>query len=508
MSDRVRVRFAPSPTGPLHIGGVKTALLNYLYAKKRRGDFILRIEDTDQSRFVPGAEKYILNSLKWLGINHNEGVGVKHKKGHCKSYRQSKRHCYEKYAMELVKKGYAYYAFETPEELDKIRLEFELNNKKFSYDYHTRTTIKELKNSLNLDKNETSERIKSDKPYVIRFKMPENKKIKVKDIIRGTIYFNTSSLDDKIIFKSDGMPTYHLANVVDDHLMKITHVIRGEEWLPSLPLHIMLYEAFGWHQPEFAHQSLILKPSGQGKLSKRDGDKFGFPVFPLEWKSPSGEVSAGYREAGYFPEAVVNILAMLGWNPGTEQEIFTMEELIQAISLERVTKAGARFDPEKAKWFNQQHLQRKSDKELAVLFNDILVNKGINKEPDFIEKVVGLIKERASFVSDFWGLSSYFFIAPESFDEKARKKFWKEDTTQIITECRKILENTNPFTSTELEERIKTWIGSKEIGFGKVMNPLRLAIVGAAMGPHLFDILEMIGKEETLKRIKGALDKL
>ena len=503
MSDRVRVRFAPSPTGPLHIGGVKTALLNYLYAKKCVGDFILRIEDTDQSRFVQGAEEYINESLEWLGLIPDEGV---RQGGEYGPYRQSERmEIYRQYADQLIESGWAYYAFDTPEELEELRNKYEAEKKTFSYDSTVRN---QLNNSLKLEKEETQKRVDAGKPYVLRFRMPENRELTVNDIIRGTIRFNTSTLDDKVIFKSDGMPTYHLANVVDDHLMKITHVIRGEEWLPSLPLHIMLYEAFGWQQPEFAHQSLILKPSGQGKLSKRDGDKFGFPVFPLEWKSPGGEISAGYREAGYFPEAVVNILAMLGWNPGTEQEIFTREELIQAISLERVTKAGARFDPEKAKWFNQQHLQRKSNKELAALFNVFLVKRGINREPDFIEKVVSMIKERASFVADFWQLSSYFFVAPDSFDEKAQKKFWKEDTPQIISECRGILMNAESFTLTKLEEAIKSWIESKEIGFGKVMNPLRLAIVGAAMGPHLFDIMEMIGKEETLKRIDRALDQL
>lgn len=503
MSDRVRVRFAPSPTGPLHIGGTKTALLNYLFAKKHGGDFILRIEDTDQTRFVPGAEEYINESLEWLGLIPNEGV---RQGGEYGPYRQSERmEIYRGYADKLIESGWAYYAFDTPEELEELRNKSEIEKKTFSYDSSVRA---QLNNSLKLGKEETKKRIDAGESYVLRFLMPENREVVVNDIIRGTIRFNTSSLDDKVIYKSDGMPTYHLANVVDDHLMKITHVIRGEEWLPSLPLHILLYEAYGWHKPEFAHQSLILKPSGQGKLSKRDGDKFGFPVFPLEWKSPSGEISAGYRESGYFPEAVVNILAMLGWNPGTEQEVFTMEELIQAISLERVTKAGARFDPEKAKWFNQQHLQRKPVKELAVLFNTVLTEKGINRDPAIVERIVDMVKDRASFITDFWDLSSYFFIAPVSYDEKALKKFWKEDTSQIISKCRDILGEVDLFTSTELEERIIAWIESKEMGFGKVMNPLRLSIVGAAMGPHLFDIMEMIGKEETLKRIDRALKQL
>ncbi len=505
MSARVRVRFAPSPTGPLHIGGTKTALLNYLFAKKNGGDFILRIEDTDQSRFVPGAEEYINESLEWLGLTPDEGVK---QGGTYGPYRQSERiEIYRSYADQLIESGWAYYAFDTPEELEKLRTDFEAEKKTFSYDFRIRNR---LNNSLVIGKGETQKKIAAGEPYVLRFLMRENIEVHAKDIIRGDIQFNTSTLDDKVIFKSDGLPTYHLANVVDDHLMKITHVIRGEEWLPSLPLHIMLYRAFGWEDemPQFAHQSLILKPSGQGKLSKRDGDKFGFPVFPLEWKSPTGEISSGYREAGYFPEAVVNILAMLGWNPGTEQEVFSLKELIQAISLERMTKAGARFDPEKARWFNQQHLQRKPDAELAQLFNKILVQKGIYKDLAYIEKVVGMVKERAVFVNDLWEQSYYFFVAPDSYDEKTRKKFWKEDTPKIVSECQRIIHSVESFTSQELEEKIKSWVESSGMGFGKIMNPLRLAIVGAAMGPHLFDIMKMIGREETLERIDRALAEL
>ena len=502
MSARVRVRFAPSPTGPLHIGGVKTALLNYLFAKKNKGDFILRIEDTDQSRFVPGAEEYIDEALEWLGLIPDEGIK---QGGSFGPYRQSERkEIYRKYADELVNTGWAYFAFDTPEELEKLRTEAEKKNETFSYD----SSIRErLNNSLVLGEDKTNQKIKAGEPYVIRFHMPENIEIQARDIIRGEIRFNTSTLDDKVIFKSDGLPTYHLANVVDDHLMEITHLIRGEEWLPSLPLHIMLYKAFNWESemPQFAHQSLILKPSGQGKLSKRDGDQLGFPVFPIEWRSPNGDISTGYRESGYFPEAVVNILAMLGWNPGTEQEVFTMQELIEAISLERVTKAGARFDPEKARWFNQQHLQRKSNGELAKMFNPILLEKGIKRDMDYIEKVVALVKERAVFVNDLWEQSSFFFLPPESFDEKACKKFWKEDAPRLVTECLEIFKKAESFSAPDLEESIKSYIEGNNLGFGKVMNPLRLTIVGASMGPRLFDIMEMIGKDETVKRIQRAL---
>ncbi len=505
MPERVRVRFAPSPTGPLHIGGVKTALLNYLYAKKHNGDFILRIEDTDKTRFVPGTEEYINEALEWLGLIPDEGIK---QGGSYGPYRQSERKdIYKKYANQLIESGWAYYAFDKPEELDKLRSRFEAEGKTFSYDFRIRG---QLNNSVAIGPEKTKQNIEEIKPYVIRFLMPENIEIRAQDIIRGEISFNTSTLDDKVIFKSDGLPTYHLANVVDDHLMKITHVIRGEEWLPSLPLHIMLYKAFGWDKemPQYAHQSLILKPSGQGKLSKRDGDQLGFPVFPIEWRSPKGEVSAGYRESGYFPEAVINILAMLGWNPGTEQEVFTMEELIETISLERQIKAGARFDPEKARWFNQQHLQRKSNRELAQLFNEILLQKAIHRDIGFIEKVVGLVKERAFFVRDLWEQSFYFFTAPDSYDEKAHKKFWKEETPKIVTDCLELIQSTESYTSSELEKNIKRYIEKNELSFGKVMNPLRLAIVGASRGPHLFDVMEMIGKEETIKRIKKALSEL
>ena len=505
MSDKVRVRFAPSPTGPLHIGGVRTALFNFLFAKKHRGDFILRIEDTDQTRFVEGAEEYINESLEWLGMVPDEGVK---QGGDYGPYKQSDRQeIYKKYAQQLVDSGWAYYAFDTPEELNELRTKAESEKQAFSYDHTVRNT---LNNSLKLGQDITEEKIKNGEPYVLRFKMSENTEVEANDLIRGNVRFNTSTLDDKVIFKSDGLPTYHLANIVDDYLMKITHVIRGEEWLPSLPLHIMLYKALSWEKemPEFAHLPLILKPSGKGKLSKRDGDKEGFPVFPLEWTAPDGEISSGYRESGYFSDAVVNLLALLGWNSGTEQELFSLEELIQAFSLERVNKSGARFDPEKAKWYNQQYLKAKSDAELADLFQPILKEKGIEADNNFVEKVVTQVKERATFVTDMWDQASYFFEAPTEYDAKTTKKFWKEGTPEIVKDCLEIIKGVNPFDSALAEEKVKAYIESNELGFGKVMNPLRLAIVGAGKGPHLFDIMAMIGKEETVERIEKALDRL
>lgn len=505
MSDKIRVRFAPSPTGPLHIGGVRTALFNYLFAKQNNGDFILRIEDTDQTRFVEGAEEYINKSLEWLGMTPDEGVK---QGGSYGPYKQSERKdIYKPLAEKLINSGWAYYAFDTPEELNELRAKCEAEKKTFAYDLHTRN---ELNNSLNLSSEETNKKIQEGTPYVIRFKMPENVVVAAKDIIRGDVQFNTSTLDDKVIFKSDGLPTYHLANVADDHEMKISHVIRGEEWLPSLPLHVMLYKALGWENemPEFAHLPLILKPNGKGKLSKRDGDKEGFPVFPLEWKAPNGEISSGYRESGYFPDAVNNLLALLGWNPGTEQEIFSLEELVKTFSLERVNKSGARFDPEKAKWFNQHYLKEKSDADLAVLFITVLKEKGIDKEIPQIERIIGMLKDRAVFVQDLWEQGSYFFEAPTEYDAKTRKKFWKEETPEIITNCLDLLKGIDPFKSEVAEDYIKGFIEGSELGFGKVMNPLRLAIVGAGKGPHLFDIMEIIGKDETVKRIETALEKL
>ena len=433
--------------------------------------------------------------------------GVK-QKGKYKPYKQSERNnIYKKYLDKLLKSGKAYYAFDTTQELNKKREEYEAKNKTFSYDVYSRMS---MDSSLNIGMDKTFEKIDAGIPYVVRFRMPENIEVHAKDIIRGDIKFNTSTLDDKVIFKSDGLPTYHLANVIDDHLMKITHVIRGEEWLPSLPLHIMLYKAFGWENemPEFAHLPLILKPSGKGKLSKRDGDKDGFPVFPLEWKSPEGEVASGYRESGYFPEAVINILALLGWNSGTEQEIYSLDEMVDAFSLERVNKSGARFDPDKAKWFNQHYLQTKTDRELAASYNEILKKKGIVIDIKVAEKIVGMVKERAVFVNDLWDQSSYLFVMPENYDEQAVKKFWKEDSTQIVADCLEILKKIENFKSSEIEVQIKNYVEKHQLGFGKIMNPLRIAVVGAAIGPHLFDIFEMIGRDETIKRLEKAMKEI
>ncbi|HLW63511.1 MAG TPA: glutamate--tRNA ligase, partial [Flavobacterium sp.] len=418
MTQQVRVRFAPSPTGPLHIGGVRTALFNYLFAKKHNGVFYLRIEDTDQTRFVPGAEQYIFEALKWLGIEPDETIGKNEKFG---PYKQSERkHLYKDYALDLVHKGFAYYAFDTSEELDEKRKEAEASGKPFIYNHTTRDT---LVNSLNIPQNELEARLYNNDPYVIRFKMPSDETLTIDDLIRGKVTFDTSLLDDKVLFKSDGMPTYHLANIVDDHLQQTTHVIRGEEWLPSLPLHYLLYRSFGWETPEFAHLPLILKPVGNGKLSKRDGDKLGFPVFPLEWKAEDETVSSGYREQGYFPEAVVNFLALLGWNEGTEQEIYSLEELTKVFDLSRVNKAGAKFDPEKNKWFNHQHLMQKNNEELAELLLPELLAKGIDKKKDEVTKVIGLVKDRANFVTELYDLADYFFVAPDKYDAKATKNF-------------------------------------------------------------------------------------
>jgi len=497
MSKQVRVRFAPSPTGPLHIGGVRTALFNYLFAKKNNGVFYLRIEDTDQNRFVPGAEEYILEALNWLGIAPSETIGKNEKFG---PYRQSERkQLYKQYADQLIKSGWAYYAFDTPEALDAHRKQHEAEGKTFIYNWHNR---EKLDTSLVISEEETNKRIASGADYVIRFKTPVNETLHLQDIIRGDIKFETNLLDDKVLFKSDGMPTYHLANIVDDHLMETSHVIRGEEWLPSMPLHCLLYKAFGWEAPQFAHLPLILKPVGNGKLSKRDGDKMGFPVFPLEWKTDEG-VSSGYRENGFFPEAVVNFLALLGWNDGTDQEIFTLEELCEKFDLNRVHKAGAKFDPEKNKWFNHHYLQEQSNENLAKAFASILSEKGISTSLDLI-KIVSLIKERADFITDFWELSDYFFVAPTSYDEKAAKN-WKEETPALMQQLIAVIETIEDFTSLNMETLIKDWMTQNEIGMGKVMQPFRLSLVGALKGPHLFDIAEMIGKQETIKRLEKAI---
>ena len=506
MESNVRVRFAPSPTGPLHIGGVRTALFNYLFAKKYNGTFVLRIEDTDQTRYVANAEKYIIDALEWCNIPIDEGPGKNEKFG---PYRQSERKdLYKKYADNLIETGWAYYCFDTTEELEAHRKEHEASGKTFIYNWHNRDQGS-LVNSLVLTDNEVQSRINSGENYVIRFKTPQDELLRMEDEIRGNIKIDTNTLDDKILFKGDGMPTYHLANIVDDHLMEISHVIRGEEWLPSMPLHILLYRAFGWNTPKFAHLPLILKPVGKGKLSKRDGDKLGFPVFPLEYTNEvSGDISRGYKEDGYFPESFINMLAFLGWNPGTEQEIFSLKELVDNFDLKRVSKSGAKFSPEKASWFNQQYMQAKSDIELTDLYLPILEQKGITKDKDFVLNVVSSIKERAVFVGDFWDLSSFFFETPTSYDAKASKKNWKEGTSELMTELIKIISSIEDFSSENTEKEIKEWITAKEIGFGKVMQPLRLSLVGKLAGPHLFDIIAMIGKEEAIKRLENAIEKL
>lgn len=506
MERKVRVRFAPSPTGPLHMGGVRTALFNYLFAKKHGGDFLLRIEDTDQNRFVPGAEEYIIESLKWCGLVPDEGVGFG---GDFGPYRQSERKSmYKKYADTLIENGSAYYAFDSAEELDEFRKDAEAKKEVFSYDLHTRNR---LKNSLTLSPDEVSERLQSGQSYVIRFKMPENTNIVEEDLIRGRVSFNTNQLDDKVLFKSDGMPTYHLANVVDDHLMQITHVIRGEEWLPSMPLHILLYESLGIseNRPCFSHLPLILKPEGKGKLSKRDGDKMGFPVFPLVWKdSVSGESYRGYREDGYFPEAFVNMLALLGWSPGTEQEFFSMDELIESFDLTRVVKSGARFDPEKAKWFNRHYLQQKSPAEVAQLFLPVLKEKGIVPERAHLERIVGMIQERCEFVKDLWDQGHFFFQAPESYDEKTIQKKWKPDTNEKLEAISALFETIQEWKAETIKELFSAFMTEKEWGFGAVMVPIRVALVGGSSGPDLFEIFEMIGKEETIGRMRIACEKI
>ncbi len=498
------MRFAPSPTGPLHIGGVRTALYNYLFAKKLGGKFILRIEDTDQNRFVPGAEQYIIDSFNWCGITFDEGVTIGGEYG---PYTQSERKdLYSEYAKKLIESGNAYYGFDTGEELETIRTEYESQKKTFVYNADER---KRLRNSLNLSEKETNDLLKEGTPYVIRFRMPENEIVIMYDMIRGRVEVNSLVLDDKILFKSDGMPTYHLANIVDDHLMKISHVIRGEEWLPSLPLHVLLYDAFGWEKPEFAHLPLLLKPDGNGKLSKRDGDRLGFPVFPLQWTDPkTGNISTGFREEGYFADAFVNILAMLGWNPGDEREIFSLKQLTQTFSIERVGKSGAKFDPVKAAWYNHQYLIMRDDSELADLFMPIAVSKGILVEKEFLIDAISLVKERVNFVSELWEQLDFFFIRPEEYDPKAIKKRWKADSYDQMTELKSVLAGITDFTSENTEKAVKQWIEDKEYGMGAVMNAFRLIIVGALKGPHLFDIVALIGEEETLERIDQGLHEI
>ncbi|MFV0469414.1 MAG: glutamate--tRNA ligase [Dysgonomonas sp.] len=504
MSRKVRVRFAPSPTGALHIGGVRTALYNYLFAKQHQGDFILRIEDTDSQRFVPGAEEYIIEALTWLGLKFDEGTHIGGKYG---SYRQSERkEIYKQYVDELLNHGLAYIAFDTPAELEQKRSEI----KNFQYDASTRNL---MRNSLTLATQEVESLINEGAQYVVRFKIEPGEDVIVNDLIRGEVTINSSVLDDKVLYKSaDHLPTYHLANIVDDHLMEITHVIRGEEWLPSAPLHVLLYKAFGWTEtmPQFAHLPLLLKPEGNGKLSKRDGDRLGFPVFPLEWKDPqTGEISSGYRESGYLPEAVVNFLALLGWNPGNDEEILSMEKLIHLFSLERCSKSGAKFDYEKAKWFNHQYIQLKSNTEIAILFEPYLSQHDIlSVDRVYIEKVVSLTKERVNFVKELWDQSSFFFITPTSFDEKTVKKRWKEESPAQISELVEVLRGIDDFSSQNQEEIVKAWIESKEYHLGNVMNAFRLAIVGESKGPHMFDITATIGKQETISRLEYAVKHL
>ncbi len=514
MAEReTRVRFAPSPTGPLHIGGVRTALYNYLFAKQRGGKFILRIEDTDSQRFVPGAEEYIVESLRWCGIFPDEGVNMDGSIATAKTpqhpfapYRQSQRkEIYRKYAEELIEKGYAYYAFDTPEELEAKRSEAEAKGEAFVYNSITR---KSLRNSISLPAEVSKELVEKENNWTIRFKIPENRIVKMNDLIRGEMEVNSDTLDDKVLWKAiDSLPTYHLANIVDDHLMEITEVIRGEEWLPSLPLHYLLYEAFGWEEtrPRFAHLSLLLKPDGKGKLSKRDGDRLGFPVFPLKWVSPEGEVSRGYREDGYYPEAFINMLAFLGWNPGTEQEIFSLEELVESFSLERVIRSGAKFNAEKAKWFNQEYLRMKSNASLAEEFSPILEGKGISAPLEYIEKVCSLIKERAHFVSDFWELSDYLFTPPTSYDSATVAKFWNPETKAAIAEISKVISSTEPFTKENLDTALHNFITERSLPMGKVMNSLRLSLVGASKGPGVTEIIALLGKSETLHRIEKAI---
>jgi glutamyl-tRNA synthetase len=501
MNKQIRVRFAPSPTGPLHIGGVRTALYNYLFARKHGGSMILRIEDTDQTRYVAGAEQYIVESLAWCGIEFDESPA---KGGPHAPYRQSERKAlYKQFCDQLLDSGHAYYAFDTAEDLEQLRKEGESQKKPFIYNAHSR---KHLRNSLNMSAAEVEALILSGVAYVVRFKIPEDTTIDMEDIIRGSVQVKSETLDDKVLFKSDGMPTYHLANIVDDHLMEISHVIRGEEWLPSLPLHVLLYQAFGWEKPQFAHLPLLLKPDGNGKLSKRDGDRLGFPVFPLQWTDPvTGEKSSGYRESGYYPDAFINLLAFLGWNPGTEQELFSMDELIAAFSLERVGKSGSKFDPEKTKWFNHQYLIKRSNESIAADFSSILDAKNIVAKPQFIARVAGMLKERLHFAADLWEEGYFFFEAPQSYDKQVINKRWKADTASQMQALHQHLETLDAFETELLDQSIKQWIEVNGYGMGAVMNALRLLLVGTSKGPHLADIMALIGKEESLERIQKGV---
>lgn len=504
MTDRkVRVRFAPSPTGALHIGGVRTALYNYLFARQHGGDFVFRIEDTDSNRFVPGAEEYIIESFRWLGLTFDEGVGLGGEYG---PYRQSeRRHIYKKYVDELLNNGKAYIAFDTPEELEAKRNE--ITN--FQYDASTRPL---MRNSLTMSKEECEKRIADGEQYVVRFKVEPGIDVHVHDLIRGEVVIKSDIIDDKVLYKSaDELPTYHLANIVDDHLMLISHVIRGEEWLPSAPLHVLLYEAFGWQDtmPQFAHLPLLLKPEGKGKLSKRDGDRLGFPVFPLEWKDPkTGEVSSGFRESGYFPEAVINFLALLGWNPGTEQELFTLEELVNAFDITKCSKSGARFDYQKGIWFNHEYILHKSNEEIAKLFASVVANNGVDETLERITLVVSMMKDRVNFVHELWPLCSFFFLPPLEYDEKTVKKRWKENSAQVMTELAGVLESLDDFSIENQEHVVMAWIEEKGYKLGDVMNAFRLVLVGIGKGPGMFDISAFLGKEETLRRIRRAVEVL
>ena len=500
---RVRVRFAPSPTGPLHIGGVRTALFNYLFARQHGGDFVFRIEDTDSHRFVPGAEEYIIESFKWLGIKFDEGVSFGGDHG---PYRQSERRdIYKKYVDQLLADGKAYYAFDTPEELDAKRAEIQ----NFQYDARTRM---QMCNSLSLPEAEWRQMIADGEQYVVRFLITPGIEVHVNDMIRGDVVIKSDILDDKVLYKSaDELPTYHLANIVDDHLMEISHVIRGEEWLPSAPLHVLLYRAFGWEDtmPRFAHLPLLLKPEGKGKLSKRDGDRLGFPVFPLEWHDPkTGEVSSGYRESGYFPEAVVNFLALLGWNPGTEQELFSLEELVEAFDISKCSKSGAKFDYQKGIWFNHEYILRKSNEEIADLFAPIVANNGVDESMERIRTVVSLMKDRVSFVRELWDLCSFFFLPPTEYDEKTVRKRWKEYSAQQMTELAEVLEGIDDFSVEGQEPVVMKWVEDKGYKLGDIMNAFRLALVGIGKGPGMFDISAFLGKKETLRRLRRAVEVL
>ena len=504
MSDRkVRVRFAPSPTGALHIGGVRTALYNYLFARQHGGDLVFRIEDTDSNRFVPGAEEYIIESFRWLGIKFDEGVSFGGEHG---PYRQSERRSiYKKYVEQLLAADKAYIAFDTPEQLEAKRAEIQ----NFQYDAHTRG---EMTNSLTLPKEEVERRIADGEQYVVRFKVEPGIEVHIDDMIRGHVVIKSDILDDKVLYKSaDELPTYHLANIVDDHLMEITHVIRGEEWLPSAPLHVLLYRAFGWEDtmPTFAHLPLLLKPEGKGKLSKRDGDRLGFPVFPLEWHDPkTGDISSGYRESGYFPEAVVNFLALLGWNPGTEQELFSLDELVNLFDIHKCSKAGARFDFQKGMWFNHEYMLRKSNEEIANLFAPIVANNGVDESMERITQVVAMMKDRVSFVKELWPLCSFFFIAPTEYDAKTAKKRWKEDSAKVMGELADVLESIDDFSIEGQEPIVMKWVEDKGYKLGDVMNAFRLALVGIGKGPGMFDISAFLGKEETIKRLRKAIEVL